>query len=174
MPILRTSIVFAAVASAALRAQAATYQLQDSYIGEAFLDNFNWETFSDPSGGFVNYVDQATAIDNNLTYSAPLPLKLHMPIPKEADMLFFTADATKFVIRGDDKKVVPSGSRGRDSIRITSHKQYSSSAIVLDLVHMPGGCGQWPSFWTIDTSQAWPNGGEIDILEVSLEIGGSV
>ena len=52
------------------------------------------------------------------------------------------AEGNSFVIRADDKKVVQNGDRGRDSVRITSHKQYSDSVVVLDIGHMPGGCGQ--------------------------------
>lgn len=37
-------------------------------MGSTFLEGFRWETFDDPSGGYVNYVDQPTALKNNLTY----------------------------------------------------------------------------------------------------------
>ena len=29
---------------------------------------------------------------------------------------------------------------------------------------MPGGCAQWPAFWTADPNN-WPGGGEVDIVE---------
>lgn len=34
---------------------------------------------------------------------------------------------------------------GRPSIRIESKKQYGSGLIVLDIAHMPFGCGTWPA-----------------------------
>lgn len=68
MPFLQSSLVLLAITSAVMRARAATYQLQDDFVGQDFLANFNWETFSDPSGGYVNYLDQGTALNNNLTY----------------------------------------------------------------------------------------------------------
>ncbi|CAE6376808.1 unnamed protein product [Rhizoctonia solani] len=119
-----------------------SFQLQEEIIGNKFYDAFNFETFKDPTHGRVNYVDQSFAQGNNLT---------------------FTSDS-KFVMRADSVNLVKSGSRGRDSIRISSKKSYEDSVIVLDLTHMPTGCGTWPAFWTVTTGK-WPQGGEIDIIE---------
>ena len=67
-------------------------------------------------------------------------------------------------MRADSTNKVQQGARGRDSNRITSYKQYTDSVVVLDLKHMPWGCGTWPAFWTVDIAR-WPDGGEIDIIE---------
>jgi hypothetical protein len=40
---------------------------------------------------------------------------------------------------------------------------FNSGLFVLDLEHMPQGCGTWPAFWMCGPN--WPNGGEIDIIE---------
>ncbi|WVQ88696.1 hypothetical protein IAS59_002433 [Cryptococcus gattii] len=40
----------------------------------------------------------------------------------------------------------------------------TSGVYILDLNHMPVGCGTWPAFWTVVKSD-WPVGGEIDFLE---------
>jgi hypothetical protein len=87
-------------------------------------------------------------------------------------------------MRADDSSVITSG-RGRKSVRISSKKTYGSvssspscalflnnssehrvtqSVVVIDLDHMPQGCGTWPAFWTVTPSN-WPTGGEIDIIE---------
>jgi hypothetical protein len=52
---------------------------------------------------------------------------------------------------------------GRPSVRISSKKSYNSGLVVLDVEHMPFGCGTWPAFWMVGPD--WPNNGEIDILE---------
>lgn len=75
-----------------------------------------------------------------------------------------------FLMRVDDTNIVPRNARGRQSNRITSYATYTDSVVVLDIKHMPWGCGTWPAFWTV-TKQDWPNGGEIDIIECVLILG---
>ncbi|CAE6458900.1 unnamed protein product [Rhizoctonia solani] len=120
-----------------------SFQLQEEIIGSKFYDAFNFETFKDPTHGRVNYVGQDVARGNNLTY----------------------ASDSKFFMRADSTNVVKSGSRGRDSIRISSKQSYNDSVVVLELTHMPTGCGTWPAFWTVGRGVKWPQGGEIDIIE---------
>jgi len=51
----------------------------------------------------------------------------------------------------------------RDSVRISSKKQYNGGLFILDVEKAPWGCGVWPAFWTVGPN--WPSGGEIDIVE---------
>ena len=76
-----------------------------------------------------------------------------------------SASSDSFVMRADATQIVNAASRGRDSVRITSHAAYNDSVIILDLAHMPEGCATWPAFWTISHTGPWPHGGEIDIIE---------
>ncbi|GJE94439.1 glycoside hydrolase family 16 protein [Phanerochaete sordida] len=122
---------------------ATTFALKDKYVGYDFYNGFQWETFDDPTHGCVNYVDQDTAKRNNLTQ----------------------ATDSKFFMRADTSKQVGPNDRGRDSVRISSWAAYEDSVIVLDVQHMPEGCGTWPAFWTLSQKGPWPAGGEIDILE---------
>lgn len=46
----------------------ACFSLKDSYVGQDFFDRWDWETFDDPTHGRVNYVDQTTATQRNLSY----------------------------------------------------------------------------------------------------------
>ena len=58
---------------------------------------------------------------------------------------------------------VQPGSRGRDSVRLESKAKYTKGLFILDLNHMPTGCGTWPAFWTCGSN--WPHNGEIDVIE---------
>jgi len=70
--------------------------------------------------GFVKYVDEATATSTNLINATD----------KGAN---FGVDVTN---------VTP---EGRPSIRLESKKKYETGLIVLDVTHMPFGCGTWPA-----------------------------
>ncbi|KAF2035926.1 hypothetical protein EK21DRAFT_53156 [Setomelanomma holmii] len=117
----------------------AGYVLEDDYMTD-FYGNFNFFTGADPTEeGFVKYVDEATAKQTNL----------------------INGSSTTAAVFGTDVTNKTPG--GRPSIRLESKKTYDQGLIVLDLAHMPFGCGTWPAFWTLGPN--WPTGGEIDILE---------
>lgn len=137
------------------------YCIKDSYVGSAFYGSWQWETFDDPTHGRVNYVDQTTSINANLTYGAYC-------IPKDLHALLnvtLSATADKFIMRVDSTNYVPPSARGRSSVRIISNAAYGDSITLLDLSHMPEGCGTWPAFWSLSAAGPWPRGGEIDIIE---------
>lgn len=52
----------------------------------------------------------------------------------------------------------------RDSIRLEGKRRFNRGLFVIDLRHMPAGCGVWPAFWLTDEAN-WPVNGEIDIVE---------
>ncbi|KAL9594068.1 MAG: hypothetical protein Q9219_007233 [cf. Caloplaca sp. 3 TL-2023] len=134
---LATSLLLAGVLA---KTGLAAYSIQDDYSAANFFNMFNFDTFDDPTHGYVNYVDQATA---------------------QSQELFNVSNGQ--VTFGVDHVNVASG-RGRNSVRLTSKAQYTHGLIILDLAHMPGStCGTWPAFWM--TGPNWPNSGEIDIIE---------
>ncbi|KAG6828594.1 hypothetical protein H0H92_007335 [Tricholoma furcatifolium] len=108
----------------------AVYNLADSHQGTGFLKSFSYQAIPDPTNGRVNYVDAATAASQNLTY----------------------ASGDHFVLRADYTQVLSASGPGRNSVRLMSNKQYSTSATMT-----------WPALWTVGAD--WPNEGEIDILE---------
>ena len=57
-----------------------------------------------------------------------------------------------------------SSSGPRESIRLEGKRRYNRGLFVLDVAHMPAGCGVWPAFWLTD-EEHWPDHGEIDIVE---------
>ncbi|KAG8730200.1 hypothetical protein FRC12_020421, partial [Ceratobasidium sp. 428] len=131
----------AAVVATASLAQAASYKVTDTFIGSSFLSNFVHEAMADPTHGRVNYVDQATAQRLNLTY----------------------ASSNSLVLRSDYTTTLSAGGPGRNSVRIRSNKQWGTHLEILDVRHMPQGCGTWPAYWTVGDN--WPANGEIDIIE---------
>ena len=43
---------------------------QTEYIGEDFFEQWQWETFDDPTHGRTNYIDMAAAKQQNLSFGA--------------------------------------------------------------------------------------------------------
>jgi len=120
------------------------YSLKDTYVGADFQNNWEWEAIPDPTHGRVNYVTLAQAQALNLTE---------------------ITDDNSFIMRADLYSTVSPNATGRNSIRIESRAAYGESLSILDMRHMPWGCGTWPAFWTKSAAGPWPNGGEIDIIE---------
>ncbi|KAL4802665.1 concanavalin A-like lectin/glucanase domain-containing protein [Aspergillus unguis] len=125
-----------AVALAAELASAA-YVLQDDYTPDVFFDKFTFFTEADPTHGLVDFVDRGTAESGGLISTGS---SVHMGV--------------------DHTNVAPGG---RQSVRLSSTQTYNNGLFIIDLAHMPAGCGTWPAFWILGPD--WPNGGEIDIIE---------
>ncbi|ODO03202.1 hypothetical protein I350_06047 [Cryptococcus amylolentus CBS 6273] len=53
----------------------------------------------------------------------------------------------------------------RNSVRITTKSLFEGELFIIDMALMPWGCGVWPAFWTLGADGAWPETGEIDIIE---------
>ncbi|KAI9741089.1 MAG: hypothetical protein M1834_002802 [Cirrosporium novae-zelandiae] len=118
----------------------AGYTLEDDYSTSNFFSMFDFFTETDPTNGFVEYVDQSTAQSSGL-------------ISNNGSSIYMGVDHTNFA-----------SSSGRQSVRITSTKSYNHGLVILDLAHMPGSvCGSWPAFWMVGPD--WPSNGEIDIIE---------
>jgi len=115
------------------------YQLAANYEGTSFFDGWTFWNTGDPTHGYVNYLSKAAA--------------------QQAGLINATASS---VYIGSDYKNVASGS-GRSSVRLTSTQVYTYGLFIMDLSHMPTGCGTWPAWWTVGPN--WPSGGEIDIIE---------
>ena len=115
----------------------AQYFLQDDYCGNGnFYDNFDFINGSDPTNGFVDYVEREYAQSAGL-------------ISEDWGKVYMGVDHTGIASKA-----------GRPAVRIESRKTYDSGLIIIDIEHMPGGiCGTWPAFWTYGPN--WPSHGEI-------------
>jgi len=62
----------------------------------------------------------------------------------------------------------------RPSVKIlTDYTLTSGNLLLFDAVHMPFGCSVWPAFWS--QGPAWPDDGEIDIMEgVNLQVNNDI
>ncbi|KAI4248608.1 MAG: hypothetical protein LQ352_005889 [Teloschistes flavicans] len=120
-----------------LRLSFAAYSLQDDYSGSQFLSGFSFFTDTDPTAGYVDYVDGTST------------------------GLFSQSGGT---VRLSVDSTTKASGRGRKSLRLTSKASYNHALVVIDVGHMPGSiCGVWPAFWM--TGPDWPSNGEIDIIE---------
>ncbi|KAF2705200.1 glycoside hydrolase family 16 protein, partial [Pleomassaria siparia CBS 279.74] len=124
-------------AAALVQVSIAGYALEDDYMTD-FYGAFDFWDAPDPTNGFVKYVDMNTAQGMGLMNSTP-------------GVVSWSVDTTN---------PTPDG---RPSIRLTSKKIYETGLVILDVAHMPTGCGTWPAFWMVGPD--WPASGEIDILE---------
>ena len=58
----------------------------------------------------------------------------------------------------------PTQNGPRDSVRLEGKKRFDRGLFILDVRHMPDGCGVWPAWWLTDEAN-WPTNGEVDVLE---------
>lgn len=97
---------------------------QKTHQGNSFYNDWKWFTYDDPTQGTVDYVSQGTGRQLGLTW---------------------VTDSNQFGMRVESAYMVGQDERGRKSIRIESHDEYGKgSMFVLDVAHMPQGCGTWP------------------------------
>jgi len=120
---------------------ASNFKLTENFQGKTFFDGFDFNTFSDPTHGNVQFLSRDDAFGAGLASVG------------DDGVAFMTVD---------NKNSVPEGGN-RKSVRIQSKKSYNQGLFVLDLAAMPHGPSVWPAFWMVGPN--WPAGGEIDILE---------
>ena len=131
----------------------ATYNLQTDYTGEKFFSGFEFFTGTDPTDGTVTFLDENTA---NATGLAGF-----IDAGNGTMAVYMAADTTS------------SNGPGRESVRVSSNETFQHGLFIIDILHIPTGCGTWPSFWMLGAN--WPNNGEIDIVEgVHLDTQNSV
>lgn len=115
---MKFSIV--SIAFLASVADAAYTVIQDSYTPANFFSKFDFYTGADPTNGFVKFIDQNSATSQGL-------------IRTNANNVYVGVDYTN------------SAPNGRQSLRLESKSRYQHGLFILDLAHMPVGCGTWPA-----------------------------
>jgi len=126
----------------------ASYTLRSRYAGFTFFDTFNFFTAQDPINGYVSYVSQSTALDQNYIGLANHSL----------------ANNSIYIGVGYTN---PSPNTGRESVRITSNQIWTHGLVLIDIYHIPTGCGTWPALWFVAPEGEYPGTtGEVDVVEV--------
>ncbi|KAK0551718.1 hypothetical protein OC846_001923 [Tilletia horrida] len=125
-------------ANASLDERSAHYKLVKSYHGNTFFKDMHYFTGHDPSHGSVHYVDHNEAHSSGL---------------------IGMMDGHAMM------RVAPHHSGTHRSVRPSSDVSFTEGLLILDNLHMPTGCGTWPSFFTVPLDSNWPAGGEIDVIE---------
>ena len=122
----------------------AAYTLTDNYTPDQFYQQWTFFTDPDPTHGNVTYLNQQAAQSAKLV----------------------NTNNGQIYMSVDQAPTVPGS---RNSVRVQSNKSYNHGLFVLDLAHMPASkyssCSLWPSWWLVSSSQKWPMGGEIDVVE---------
>jgi hypothetical protein len=123
------------VYSAAVPGPALQYNLDTSYIGTGFFDNFTFFDKADPTHGFVNYVSgkDAAGLYSASSQSARLSVD----------------STTKLKAPSSQSDYYGQNGIGRKSLRIESKAQWTYGLFIADINHMPytrgpaAGCGTW-------------------------------
>ena len=134
------------------------FSLLSDFTGGKFFEGFDFFTDHDPTDGCVEFLSEDDARAAGLTGT----------------------DATGQVfMRTDNTTLNPkdrSGKTARQSVRVSSKRAFDPKEqidqsgtgavmVVLDVAHMPTGCGVWPAFWMNSILGTWPSQGEIDMIE---------
>jgi len=134
------------------------YQLIERQEGMDFFSYYNFYEGKDSVGsnGYLDYVGEERALDLGI---------LNVTLEQDSDDVYASnstgnASAEPFVYMGS----APTADGPRESIRLEGKRRFHRGLFIIDLRHMPAGCGVWPAFWLTDEAN-WPVNGEIDIVE---------
>ena len=115
------------------------------------------------SNGYINYVSKDRAeeigianvtmesdeLDVFFAGSGPKHPRKQRPQPTKEPFLYMST--------------APTESGPRESIRLEGKRRFNRGLFIMDVRHMPTGCGVWPAFWLTDEAN-WPVNGEIGTL----------
>uniref|UniRef100_A0A7S1D1E6 GH16 domain-containing protein n=1 Tax=Cyclophora tenuis TaxID=216820 RepID=A0A7S1D1E6_CYCTE len=119
------------------------YRLKEYQVGRHFFQHYNFFNGKDPTFGYNTYVDQPEAQQAHL-------YNVSVPYGHTKEHVFMTT--------------APTAQGPRLSLRLEGKTLFSSGLFIIDLQHMPEGCGVWPAFW-LTNEKHWPHWGEVDIIE---------
>jgi len=125
------------------------YILTDKQEGKNFFSNYAFYSGADSEGsnGYINYLDKEKAFAESIANVTFEPIDGGV---KSEPFIYMST--------------TPTAEGPRNSVRLEGLKRYNRGLFIIDVRHMPAGCGTWPAFWMSDEAN-WPVNGEIDIIE---------
>ncbi|KAL9190796.1 hypothetical protein ACHAXT_000502 [Thalassiosira profunda] len=125
------------------------YQLVEAHEGKDFFSFYDFFDGPDSLGsaGHNMYVSLGKATELDIA-----------SVETETDAR--TGEEGEFVYMSS----APTRKGMRDSVRLEGKTRFNRGLFILDVRHMPDGCGVWPAFWLTDEAN-WPRNGEVDVLE---------
>ena len=131
------------------------YQLSERQVGDRFLDFYSFYEGEDSLGsaGFNTYTAKQRSLDLgliNVTVTTTTTTTTSAEESAEESFVYLST--------------LPTDQGPRESVRLEGIQRWDAGLFILDLDHMPAGCGQWPAFWLTDEDH-WPDHGEIDVVE---------
>lgn len=125
------------------------YRLMEAQEGNDFFSYYDFFDGPDSLGsaGYNTYISKSKA--------------------EEADIASVITEKNSMTGQNEDfvhVSSLPTKEGPRDSVRLEGKTRFNRGLFILDVRHMPDGCGVWPAFWLTDES-VWPKNGEVDILE---------
>jgi len=128
------------------------YHLVEAQEGRNFFSFYDFYDGPDSLGsaGYNAYVSRSKAKEANISGVVTEKKIDGIEGGKEEEFVYMSS--------------APTTAGPRDSVRLEGKTRFDRGLFILDVRHMPDGCGVWPAFWMTDEA-AWPRNGEVDILE---------
>lgn len=138
------------------------YELIERQEGDDFFGYYSFYEGPDSVGsnGYVNYVSEKRARDVAIANISHEIDELDNFYRRRSLAEETTAKKEPFLYL----KTAATEAGPRESIRLEGKRRFNRGLFIIDVRHMPVGCGAWPAFWLTDEAN-WPVNGEIDIVE---------
>ena len=150
----------------------ATYHLTERQGGASFLKHYTFYSGDDAAGssGYQSYVDGDLAARLGLVRAGQHGLRVEALRPNATLLESLRSLNGSSGSSGSSSSSGSSGSAfprldGRPlSVRLEGRTRFNDGLFVVDVAHVPTGCGSWPAVWLVD-EEDWPKNGEVDIVE---------